>query len=257
MEQKIKFLQKTVAIICVLPLLCAWVEPVDLNADNTSDSGNNALILNINGDDASFDRCDTENAIYTDNALLIPSTCHRWNLVWDAVTTGAVGSEVLTPQTDWAPTFLGDEWRLPTIKELTRLINFGEKNTETLIESPTIKNWFTSDDIMMNNQGDLVSGVKTIWLISSTYRDIDDDAGGDDVGTGRAQIFAINIINGEIKTFEPGVKIEMDNTGAAFDGEAGLGLCTSLTSDGDCVTYGSIAGNIILALKVRTQSVTE
>ena len=132
MEQKIKFLQKTVAIICVLPLLCAWVEPVDLNADNTSGSGNNALILNINGDDASFDRCDTENAIYTDNALPIPSTCHRWNLVWDAVTTGAVGSEVLTPQTDWAPTFLGDEWRLPTIKELTRLINFGEKSYNTL-----------------------------------------------------------------------------------------------------------------------------
>jgi hypothetical protein len=257
MEQKIRILPKTVALICVLPLLCAWVDPVDLNADNTSINDNNALTLTINENDTSFDRCDTENASYTDNALPIPTTCHRWDLVWDAVTTGAVGSEVLTPQTDWVPNILDDEWRLPTIKELTRLINFGVKDSSTLIESPTIKNWFTSDTNWPSDV-DINDGVKTVWLISSTYRDIDKNEGDDVAGAiGQAQIFAINIINGEIKTFEPGVKTAMDVTGADFDGGAGLGLCTSLKSDGDCTAYGSIAENIILALKVRTQSVSE
>ncbi len=252
---KITPLLKAAAIITLIPLLCAWVAPVDLSADNTSINGNNALTLNINGDDTSFDRCDTENAIYTDNTLPIPTTCHRWNLVWDAVTTGAVGSEVLTQQTDWVPNLSDADWRLPTIKELTRLINFGAKDSSTLIESPTIKNWFTTDSFLATKSSEIEAGTLAVWLISSTFRDIDINE-GDEVqdAIGQAQIFAINIINGEIKTFEPGAE-GVDDVGLAI---TELKLCVSLNSDGTCnYRIGGDPEDMILALKVRTQSVSE
>lgn len=265
-KQKRNRLLKVTAFSALLPLLCAWVDPVDINADTEGSAVaeacadgalpfNNAEACNMVAlsDGTKLDRCDTPLSAYDINGgRNPPAACHRWNLVWGAVSSGGA----LTKQDDWQPNLNETGWRLPTIKELTRLINFGITDANTLIESPTIKNWFTSDSFWSDeNKTAFGEGTKTVWLISSTYRDID---GSDpETATGNAQIFAINIINGEIKTFEPGLKTATDEEGAAFDGGSGLGLCISLTNTGACSGYGSIAKNIVYALKVRAESVTK
>jgi hypothetical protein len=229
---------KTAALICTLPLLCAWVTPVVLSEDNT-----NSITIN----DVVIKSC-------TDNTA--DTTCHRWNLIWESVNDGAI-TPALTKQIDWQPNIANDsnnnEWRLPTIKELTRLINFGVKDNSTLIESPTIKNWFTSD-ANWPSLG-IADGSKAVWLISSTFRDIDINE-GDDVtdAPGQAQIFAINIINGEIKTFEPGTAGVDDEELAITE----LKLCVSLKGDGTCnYPLDAVPENIIFSLKVRTQTVQD
>ena len=254
MKQTIKSFRNVAALVCVLPLLCAWVDPVDLSEDSLGTGDNKSLLLKIDTVDTSFDRCDTPNESYTDNGLLIPSACHRWNLVWEPVNNA--GS--LEQQADWAPKLLDEDWRLPTIKELTRLINFGAATPDplssTLMESPTIKNWFTSDAYWTTNSVDIGANTatgKTIWLISSTYRDIDGSDPEVETTPGQAQVFAINIINGEIKTFEPGFKVVAGGEAPVNE----LRLCTALNSDGEC-DYGAVDENIIFALKVRTQPVS-
>ena len=262
-----KFLSRMIATICVLPLLCAWVDPVDLQKDlsaedtatcaNGVSTGCNTATL---ADTTKFDRCDTSVSTYTDDSEDVPSACHRWNLIWAPIAEGNPLS--LTQQSDWAPSLPNDEngkaWRLPTIKELARLINFtvpvSYVNENTLLESEVIKNWFTTDAYWDSNKTSINDGSKTVWLISSAYRDID---GVTDTDTGavlanQAQVFAINIINGEIKTFEPGY--EVDNGDGTFS--YSLRLCQSLIDTGAC-TYGDAASNIIFALKVRTETVTK
>jgi len=224
---------KVAVLISILPLLCAWVSPVDLATDI-----NGTGSVSISGTD--IDNCKLDAA---------PATCHRWNLIWESVNDGGA----LTAQTDWLsnlPDEGGNEWRLPTIKELTRLIAFGEKAHTTLIESDTIQNWFTGDTFWTTNSAALEAYTKTVWLISSTYRDIDgitDDVVGG--AKGQAQVFAINIINGEIKTFEPGYKEDI----ADYE----LRLCDALSSTGGCTSYGDTTVNNVFALKVRTQTVTD
>jgi hypothetical protein len=226
---------KKAAVICALPLLCAWVNPVDLSEDNTETvSGINSCTAGVATD----------------------AICHRWNLIWESVNDGAIPA-VLTKQIDWQPNNANDSnnnvWRLPTIKELTRLINFGVKDSSTLIESPTIKNWFTSD-ANWPSVG-IADGSKAVWLISSTFRDIDINE-GDDVADapGQAQVFAINIINGEIKTFEPGIAAVDDEELAITE----LKLCVSLKGDGTCnYPLDAVPENIIFSLKVRTQTVQD
>jgi hypothetical protein len=254
-KPKITPLLKAAAIITLIPLLCAWVAPVNLNEDlagseNCADGiTTNALCNSLTlSNTEKVDRCDTAFTGYVP-----PSTCHRWNLIWDAVTTGVVGSEVLTQQTDWIPSLSDNDWRLPTIKELTRLINFGLKSNETLVESTSIKNWFINDANWPSAGIDDDS--KAVWLISSTFRDIDINE-GDDVADapGQAQIFAINIISGEIKTFEPGTA-GVDDDGLAI---TELKLCVSLKGDGTCnYPLDAVPENIIFSLKVRTQTVQD
>lgn len=230
-----KSISRVLVLLCTLPLLCAWVTPVDLDTDTNGTGSVNISATNI-------DSCTLDAT---------PTMCHRWNLIWAPVTAG--DPLTLTQQSDWAsnlPDTGSDEWRLPTIKELTRIIAFGEKSHATLIESATIKNWFINDTFWTVNSAELEAYTKTVWLISSTYRDIDgitdDLAGG---AKGQAQVFAINIINGEIKTFEPGYKEDI----ADYE----LRLCDALNSTGGCTTYGDKTVNKVFALKVRTQSVTD
>ena len=231
-------LSRVLALVFALPLLCAWVSPVDLTADINGTGS-------VNVSDTDIDSCTLDAAA---------TTCHRWDLIWESVNDGSA----LTQQSDWVSNVPndagGNEWRLPTIKELTRLIAFGEEAHATLIESATIKNWFTGDTFWATNSVGLEAYTKTVWLISSTYRDIDENV-GDDAGDakGQAQVFAINIINGEIKTFEPGYKEDADG---APDGNE-LRLCDALNSTGGCTTYGDTTVNTVFALKVRTQSVTD
>jgi hypothetical protein len=255
--QNTKPIIKAAAWISILPLLCAWVSPVDLTEDVSGSASTNTLDLYLDtpvDSSTAVDRCDTADTDYTDNSLDIPTICHRWNLVWDAVTTGEVDAEVLAPQTDWVPNGEGTDWRLPTIKELTRIIDFAPKSADTLIESPVISDWFTGDDFWTTNTVGLGDGSIAVWLISSTFRDIDINTGDEENGAfGYAQVFAINILSGEIKTFEPGYK-EV----ALGDAEINeLRLCESLEDGGTC-DYGEDATtNVVFALKVRTDLVED
>lgn len=268
-----KFLARMIATVCLLPLLCAWVDPVDLNEDiSAEDTATcaNGVSTDCNtatlSDNTKFDRCDTSVTTYTDVGEVAPLACHRWNLIWAPIGSG--DPLALTQQSDWDPSLPNDAndkaWRLPTIKELTRLINFNipvsHVKANTLLESTVIKNWFLNSSIWddtfkseLEAEADAPNN-KTVWLISSTYRDIDGvtDTNSGAVLANQAQVFAINIINGEIKTFEPGYQV--DNGDGTFS--YSLRLCQSLMDTGAC-TYGDASSNIIFALKVRTETVSE
>lgn len=186
-------------------LLLAWVKPVDMNADNGDELVSDTRTVN------GVDRCDTYVSVYLEKS---PNICHRWGLVWDLQT--------LLEATDWEPGKAGEGYRLPTIKELIKLFDytggtgFGSYELESLT-------------LMSNHLKD--KKADNVWLVSSSYRDIDEqyDVYNADAknnkATGRLQIFAINTLTGEVKTFEPGAK----------GGDNKLQLCTSLLSDGDCV----------------------
>ncbi|MFY0642692.1 MAG: hypothetical protein JXR16_16700 [Bermanella sp.] len=248
-----KFLTRMIATVCLLPLLCAWVDPVNLTADNE-------VSVTITEDNISGTPEDTIVKSCTDNTALNSMQCHRWNLIWAPIGVG--DPLALTQQSDWVPSLPNDAndkaWRLPTIKELTRLINFNipvsHVKANTLLESPIIKNWFTQDGFLEGNETAINDGSKTAWLISSTYRDIDGvtDTPSGDVLANQAQVFAINIINGKIKTFEPGV--ENDNGIDPISYE--LKLCESLKNTGEC-NFSQSVENIVFALKVRTKTISE
>lgn len=248
-----KLLPRMIATVCLLPLLCAWVDPVDLTADNE-------VSVTITEDNISGTPEDTIVKSCTDSTALNSMQCHRWNLIWAPIAAG--DPLALAQQSDWEPSLPtdanGKDWRLPTIKELARLIDFNIPDpyvkANTLLESPIIKNWFTQDNFLEANETAINDGSKTVWLISSTYRDIDGvtDTDSGDVLANQAQVFAINIINGIIKTFEPGV--ENDNGIDPISYE--LKLCESLKNTGEC-NFSPSVENIVLALKVRTETVTK
>lgn len=218
-------------VIAVLPVLCAWVDPVDLGIDIHGETS-------ITIEQQTVKSCKPAAAIGA-------AQCHRWNLVWEPVKDLSGLVEQDSWETNLDDDSSNNEWRLPTIKELSKLISFGVSNPDSLIESSVIKDWFTSDNYWSDNSVFLNDGTKAVWLISSTFRDID----GDDSGRDYAQIFAINIINGEIKTFETDSK-------GAFLGKQ-LNLCESLNSDGSCNYAADTPQNDVFALKVRTQLVKD
>jgi hypothetical protein len=163
----------------MVPLAQAWVTPVDMNADHEG-SGNNTITTSL----GELDRCDTVLDGYTGS---IPSQCHRRNLVWQLGSKD--GGNVAQPLAQWDPELGGEaNWRLPTIKELSRLVDYSSysKGKEALTDQPLILKMFPSGLTPSN-----------AWLISSTYRDIDGDA-----ANGQAQIFGINMGTGEIATFD-------------------------------------------------------
>lgn len=161
----------------------AWVTPVDMGADHEG-SGNNTITTSL----GSFDRCDTVLDGYTGS---IPTQCHRRNLVWQLGSKS--GDPVAAvPLAQWNPE-LGDDanWRLPTIKELSRLVDYSSVTGSggALTGQPLIINMFPTEAAGFTPSN--------AWLISSTYRDIDGDA-----VNGQAQIFGINMGTGEIAAFD-------------------------------------------------------
>jgi hypothetical protein len=163
-------------LIGLVSVAQAWVTPVELDVDHGDDTGvdvKNTVTTTL----GSFDRCDTELGEYT--GATPPTQCHRRNLIWQ------VGSSVELVQ--WDPE-LGEsaDWRLPTIKELARLVNYAASSSEdAFLEQPLITNMFTT------------LTMSTSWLISSSHRDIDSDP-----NNGEAQIFGINMGTGEIAAFD-------------------------------------------------------
>jgi hypothetical protein len=186
-------------------LLLAWVKPVDMNADNGDELVSDTRTVN------GVDRCDTYVSVYLEKS---PNICHRWGLVW--------GLQTLLEATDWEPGKVAEGYRLPTIKELIKLFDYTGGTGFGLYEPESLT--------LMSNRLKEVKA-DNVWLVSSSYRDIDEqyDVYNADAknnkATGRLQIFAINTLTGEVKTFEPGSK-GSDNK---------LQLCTSLLSDGDCI----------------------
>ena len=234
LESSKRVISRSVVIVCTSPFLCAWVAPIDLDEDV---NGMTAVTIGI----TEIDSC-------TVNTASNPDECHRWNLLWQPMKD----SGVFVEQANWVTAISndasGNEWRLPTIKELAKIIEFGTPSSSTIIESPVIKKWFTESTYWATNSVALGDGSLNVWLISSSFRDIDDI---EDVepSTGNAQVFAINSLTGEIKTFEPGATL----TG----NDKGLKLCESLKSDGTCSYDNGAVTQTIFALKVRTQTVTD
>lgn len=163
----------------MVPLAQAWVTPVDMDVEHEG-SGNNTITTSL----GEFDRCDTDLANYTSG---FPTQCHRRNLVWQLGSKD--GDNIAQPLAQWNPELGGDDnWRLPTIKELSRLVNYSNVTGDVgaLTGQPLIIKMFPSGLTPSN-----------AWLISSTYRDIDGDA-----ANGQAQIFGMNMGTGEIAAFD-------------------------------------------------------
>lgn len=173
-------LYKSVVVLVISlmsQIVLAWVTPVNLADDNGADTGRHEF--SIAGTE--YDRCDTVIADEYPDIKSVPSICHRRNLVW------SLGSEADLIQ--WNPTIGAAGWRLPTIKELSRLMDYS--SVSALSAEQVVLSWLK------------VSKLKEAWLISSSYRDIDGQ--GDpsiDGGSGSAQVFGINMGTGEIAAFD-------------------------------------------------------
>lgn len=197
---------------------------IDFNADDGTGDTNA-----VNG----YARCDVDNQYYTGNDGNAPALCHRWGLVW--IIGGIVKQNKWLPSgTDTTPTVdsIYIDARLPTIKELIRLYDYSGNGFNSATAYTTILG--ASIESAVSSDFDGTQGKR--WLLSSSYRDVDGDydvpAGyeenDEERPTGRLQVLALNIETGEIKGFEPGEKSE----------GAGLMLCTSLSSNGDCSLQG-------------------
>ncbi|GEM_PF-6027613 len=185
-SKKIKQTALVTALIFSLPLAQAWVTPVNMDIDHEGDdSVFHRLSKVINAETVDLDRCDTDLANYTSG---FPTQCHRRNLVWQLGSKS--GDPVAAvPLAQWDPELGGDaNWRLPTIKELSRLVNYSGVASGVLSGEPLVLNMFSGVASFVANDS---------WLISSTYRDVDGDA-----DNGQAQIFGINMGTGEIAAFD-------------------------------------------------------
>jgi len=233
-------------IICLLPLHSVyanqWPASVDFNADAGSGSGH--AISNQNGEE--IVRCDAERGDWPLDGTerVAPPLCHRYGLVWAAHSKDPLlfdpSKDTLS---DYNPSVVGNDWRLPTIKELVRIFSYGTYTDE----NGDIKNLGMQDPVFSAWLDDVGDG----YLISSTYRNISGKV--DDNEYEFNQIFVIKISNGQVLAAEPGNKIS----------GSGLQLCLGMIGNmtGACdypsdeVTEFSKVN--FYALKVRTKTTTE
>ncbi len=184
-NKKIKQAVLVSTLMCILPVAQAWVTPVNVDADHTGNDEKNTVTSAL-GD---FDRCDTSANGYDELDDPAPTQCHRRNLVWQLGSKNNSGIAETLAQ--WNPDLGGDaNWRLPTIKELSRLVDYSDISAAggALTGQSLILNMFV---------GAVGFSVESSWLISSTYRDIDGNP-----NNGNAQIFGINMGTGETAAFD-------------------------------------------------------
>jgi len=164
-------------LIGAVPVARAWVTPVDMSADHTGLDAKNTVNTTLG---STFDRCDTTLGSYS--VSIPPAQCHRRNLIWQLDSSAEL--------VQWNPELGEDaDWRLPTIKELARLVKYAATSSDdAFVEQPLILNMFTAVGGFM---------ASSTWLISSSHRDIDGVP-----NNGEAQIFGLNMGTGEIAAFD-------------------------------------------------------
>jgi hypothetical protein len=254
-ETKVRFIKYIKKCMLVLTLLLAsaqlmaWPAALDFNADiGNGDVSGNQITHNIDTTDILL-RCDAAKSSWEGDAFVKtpPQQCHRWGLIWKPATDTPDSIKISSDDDklkDYHPdaAIIGANWRLPTIKELTRLFNYegtvaGNTVTNNGISgNPVLVEWLIKDNATVANG----------FLISSSYRNISGDAG---VKNKRNQIFVIKVSNGRILTATPG----------RTNNNESMELCLGMTTDdnrkeGKCER--ELAANFY-ALKVRTQTASE
>jgi len=235
-KTSLSIIARLASTLSLVLLLTAWVTPVEMDTDlGEPDSGFcfdgnpslevSTLCHSVNLSIGRVDRCDTNINAYFDD---IPTQCHRRNLIWKLHSVDVLSQ--------WNPELgIDANWRLPTIKELARLVDYG--NAARVL---------SGELLMINMLAD--TSIDTSWLISSTYRDIVDETQPSN-GSGNAQIFGIHMKTGEIAAFDTEGVYDLNGklTGTS------LKKCGSLNNSGVC----SLSDASVYALLVRTQTVTE
>jgi hypothetical protein len=248
--QFLKYLNKCMLVLTLLlasAQLMAWPAALDFNADiGNGDVSGNQIIHNINTTDILL-RCDAAKSSWEGEAPTTtpPEQCHRWGLIWKPVSYSLNTLKISSDDDeleDYHPDadIIGDNWRLPTIKELTRLFNY----EGTVAGSTVTNNGITGNPVLVEWLSETT--VADGFLISSSYRNISGDAGVEDK---RNQIFVIKVSNGRILTATPG----------RTDTSQSMKLCLGMTTDGSTVKgkcERELAANFY-ALKVRTQTASE
>jgi len=226
--------------------LAEWPTALDWAEDNGDSDINRGIIeVEVRGAaDTKVPRCDA--ALEYELSLTVvkeESYCHRYGLIWQPVLKSSESTVIMDQQIDWSPALTDENdsgFRLPTIKELIRLVDYDYSDGTRGFTDTLIAYWLTSK--CAGNGGDctyqnvtladgLTSELKDGYLISSSYVNID---GNDDDGF--AQLLGVRIKDGKVAIFESGAK------GSVFSGHPNqssmLTLCLGLIVDSD----GQITG---------------
>lgn len=212
-----------IALLTTPSWLQAWPTPVDMDADNIGSNNTNNTYTTSDG--TTYDRCDASD--YSGTSGGAPPDCHRWGLVFQYHSNPSSWEPKIPSDDD------GNEYRLPTIKELVRLFDytgdFSGADAGTGLDD-VIESW-------------LPSVSTTTWLISSSYRDIDRNYDGSD-DSEFAQVFALNVSTGEVKALKP------DNLEICNSLKSGTGSGSNSSNDrGRCAS--STSGQTVYAIKVN------
>lgn len=157
---------------------------------------------------------------------LTESICQAWGLEWQLIVDtdgGDTGGTVAVHKTfdsftaaldcangDGSNECGGSEWRLPNIRELSKLFRYTpvkdvnghyiEEIGNTALTYATMRNWFKTKYFkpesttltLSDGNGDITTGIEP-YLVSSTYRDLDLNDDNTDV-----QVLAMNLMTGAI-----------------------------------------------------------
>jgi hypothetical protein len=192
----------------------AWPAAVNFSTDLGSGDGH---AVSKTGE-TNILRCDSVDTFWESAAegKEAPDSCHRHGLIWAAESDDPEIIVAGDKQTIYNPSAPGNDWRLPTIKELVRLFTYG-----TYVDADNgdaVKNYGITDPVISA----WLSGVTDGYLISSSYRNLDGEVNTDDTYN---DIYAIHISSGRVVAVYPGPSGD-------------IRLCLGLKgSDGNCQDF--------------------